>query len=87
MTIISYIKEHFSEGRVITVLVHTYIATIIYEVINPLIFLIIDPSDKLKTLKFNIKNKEINIGRVLSELITVLLILAGLYYLHRNEMK
>ena len=33
---IHFITDNFSSGRVITVLVHTYIATLIYEIVNPI---------------------------------------------------
>tara|TARA_B100000902_G_scaffold371468_1_gene397535 strand:+ start:236 stop:505 length:270 start_codon:yes stop_codon:yes gene_type:complete len=81
-----FITDNFSSARVITVLVHTYIATLIYEIVNPIIFSIIDPNEKLKNFKVEIsKNKTVNLGRVLSDLITILLIFAVLFYLHKQK--
>jgi large-conductance mechanosensitive channel len=83
---IHFITDNFSSGRVITVLVHTYIATLIYEIVNPIIFTIIDPNDSLKNLKINLsENKTINIGRVISDLITIILIFTVLFYLHKQK--
>mgnify|MGYP001279944171 CR=1 FL=1 len=81
-----FITDNFSSARVITVLVHTYIATLIYEIINPMIFSIIDPNEKLKNFKVEISNnKTVNLGRVLSDFITILLIFAVLFYLHKQK--
>jgi len=81
-----FITDNFSSARVITVLVHTYIATLIYEIINPVIFTFIDPDEKLKNYKINLsKNKSINIGRVISDLITIILIFSVMFYLHKQK--
>tara|TARA_B100000927_G_scaffold208828_1_gene169752 strand:- start:485 stop:754 length:270 start_codon:yes stop_codon:yes gene_type:complete len=81
-----FITDNFSSARVITVLVHTYIATLIYEIVNPIIFSIIDPKEKLKNFKVEIsENKTINLGRVLSDLITIILIFTVLFYLHKQK--
>ena len=81
-----FITDNFSSARVITVLVHTYIATLIYEIVNPIIFTIIDPTEKLKDFKIKLSNnKSINIGRVLSDLITIILIFSVLFYLHKQK--
>tara|TARA_B100000900_G_scaffold416244_1_gene450501 strand:+ start:6512 stop:6781 length:270 start_codon:yes stop_codon:yes gene_type:complete len=81
-----FITDNFSSARVITVLVHTYIATLIYEIVNPIIFSIIDPKEKLKNFKVEIsETKTINLGRVLSDLITIILIFTVLFYLHKQK--
>jgi len=80
-----FITDNFSTARVITVLVHTYIATLIYEILNPLLFLMIDPDDNLKDFHIQIKNKKINVGRVISEMITICIIFSVLYYLHKQK--
>jgi len=81
-----FITDNFSSARVITVLVHTYIATLIYEIINPVIFALIDPKDVLKNLKFKLTDdKSINVGRVISDLITIILIFSVLFYLHKQK--
>ena len=83
-----FITDNFASSRVVTVLVHTFIATIIYEIINPVIFSIIDPYDTLKNLKIQLReNKTINIGRVLSDIITILLIFSALFYFHKRKNK
>lgn len=81
-----FITDNFSTARVVTVLVHTYIATLIYEIVNPLIFLALDPYDKLRDLYIKLPNeKKINLGRVLSELITIIIIFSILFYLHKKN--
>lgn len=81
-----FIFDNFSSARVITVLVHTYIATLIYEIINPVIFTFIDPDEKLKNYKIKLsKNKSINAGRVVSDLITIVLIFSVMFYLHKQK--
>tara|TARA_Y100000389_G_scaffold118153_2_gene115314 strand:+ start:12470 stop:12739 length:270 start_codon:yes stop_codon:yes gene_type:complete len=81
-----FITDNFSSARVITVLVHTYIATLIYEIINPVIFAIIDPKDVLKNLKIKLTDdKSINVGRVISDMITIILIFSALFYLHKRK--
>lgn len=83
-----FITDNFSTPRVITVLVHTYIATLIYEIINPIIFLFIDPNDRLKEFYIEITpDKKINMGRVVSEFITICIILTVLYYIQKYETK
>lgn len=83
-----FITDNFASSRVVTVLVHTYIATIIYEIINPLVFAVIDPNDVLKNLKIKIReNKTINLGRVISDLITIIFIFSVLFYFHKQKNK
>ena len=83
-----FITDNFSTPRVITVLVHTYIATIIYEIINPIIFLMNDPDDRLKDFYIEITDeKKLNLGRVVSEFITICIILSVLYYFQKYENK
>ncbi len=83
-----FITDNFASSRVVTVLVHTYIATIIYEIINPIIFTIIDPYDILKNLKIQLRHdKTINLGRVISDLITIILIFSVLFYFHKQKNK
>tara|TARA_B100000927_G_C16350157_1_gene422958 strand:+ start:149 stop:415 length:267 start_codon:yes stop_codon:yes gene_type:complete len=83
---VKFITVNFTTSRLITVLVHTYIATLIYEIFNPIIFSVVDPNEKLKNFKVQItNNKSLNMGRVLSDLITILLIFLVLFYLHKQK--
>ncbi len=83
---IQFITVNFTTARLITVLVHTYIATLIYEIFNPIIFSVVDPNEKLKNFKVQItNNKSLNMGRVLSDLITIILIFLVLFYLHKQK--
>ena len=83
---VKFITVNFTTSRLITVLVHTYIATLIYEIFNPIIFSVVDPNEKLKNFKVQItNNRSLNMGRVLSDLITILLIFLVLFYLHKQK--
>ena len=63
---VQFITVNFTTARLITVLVHTYIATLIYEIFNPIVFSVVDPDEKLKNFKIQLtKNKSLNMGCLL----------------------
>ena len=83
---VQFITVNFTTARLITVLVHTYIATLIYEIFNPIVFSVVDPDEKLKNFKIQLtKNKSLNMGRVLSDPITIIIIFLVLFYLHKQK--